>query len=80
LIYAREPPLHPELPATTTGRSHSTPHLLDGLYSQAEYAAWYEGWPDNLRDNPTGEALEIIVDLDLDALAAIVPPLGYGRD
>ena len=26
-----DPPLHPELPATTTGRSHSTPHLLDGL-------------------------------------------------
>ena len=39
-----------------------------------------QGLPDNLRDNPTGEALEIIVDLDLDALAAIVPPLGYGRD
>jgi hypothetical protein len=47
---------------------------------QAEYAAWYEGLPDNLRDNPTGEALEIIVDLDLDALATIVPPRGYGRD
>jgi hypothetical protein len=26
-----DPPLHPELPATTTGRSHSTPHLRDGL-------------------------------------------------
>jgi hypothetical protein len=24
-----DPPLHPKLPATTTGRSHSTPHLLD---------------------------------------------------
>jgi hypothetical protein len=40
----------------------------------------YRQQPDNLRDNPTGEALEIIVDLDLDALAAIVPPRGYGRD
>jgi hypothetical protein len=30
--------------------------------------------PNNLCDNPTGEALEDIVDLDLDALAAIVPP------
>ena len=28
-----DPPLHPKLPATTTGRSHSTPHLLDGLKS-----------------------------------------------
>jgi hypothetical protein len=50
------------------------------LALQAEYAAWYEALPDNLRDNPTGEALAIIVDLDLDALAAIVPPCGYGRD
>jgi hypothetical protein len=54
--------------------------VADLLALQAEYAAWYEGLPDNLRDNPTGEALEIIVDLDLDALAAIVPPRGYGRD
>jgi hypothetical protein len=45
---------------------------------QAEYAAWYEGLHENLRDNPTGEALETIVDLDLDALAAIVPPRGNG--
>lgn len=52
--------------------------VADLLALQAEYAAWYEGLPDNLRDNPTGEALEIIVDLDLDALAAIVPPRGYG--
>jgi hypothetical protein len=29
-----DPPLHPELPATTTGRSHSTPHLLDGLVTR----------------------------------------------
>ena len=54
--------------------------VADLLALQAEYAAWYEGLPDNLRDNPTGEALEIIVDLDHDALAAIVPPRGYGRD
>jgi SAM-dependent methyltransferase len=26
------PPLHPQLPTTTTGRSHSTPHVLDGLF------------------------------------------------
>ena len=28
------PPLHPELPTTTTGRSHSTPHVLDGLIDE----------------------------------------------
>jgi hypothetical protein len=26
-----DPPLHPELPAITIGRSYSTPHFLDGL-------------------------------------------------
>jgi hypothetical protein len=36
--------------------------------------------PDNLRDGATAEALQAIVDLDLDALIAIVPPRGYGRD
>jgi hypothetical protein len=34
----------------------------------------------SLRDSVTAEALEAIVDLDLDAFAAIVPPRGYGRD
>jgi hypothetical protein len=49
------------------------------LALQAEYAGWYEGLPGNLRDNSTGEALETILDLELDALAAIVPPrLGAG--
>jgi hypothetical protein len=33
-----------------------------------------------LRDTPTDDALQAIVDLDLTDLAAIVPPRGYGRD
>ncbi len=47
---------------------------------QAEYAAWSDGLPDNQRDSATAEALQAIVDLDLDDLAAIVPPRGFGRD
>jgi len=47
---------------------------------QAEYAAWHDALPDSLRDSVTAEALQAIVDLDLDALTAIVPPRGYGRD
>jgi hypothetical protein len=50
------------------------------LALQAEYADWYEALPDSLRDSATAEVLQEIVDLDLDALAAIVPPRGYGRD
>ncbi len=47
---------------------------------QADYADWAEALPDGLRDNATSEALQAIVDLDLDELATIEPPRGYGRD
>jgi hypothetical protein len=47
---------------------------------QAECAAWLDALPDSLRDNATGLALQEIVDLDLEALAAVQPPRGYGRD
>jgi hypothetical protein len=50
------------------------------LALQAEYGAWNEALPDSLRDTATAEALREIIELDLDALAAIVPPRGYGRD
>jgi hypothetical protein len=33
-----------------------------------------------LHNTTTGEALQVIVDLDLDDLLAIDPPRGYGRD
>ena len=55
--------------------------LVAGLLAmQAEYAAWYDALPDSLRDTATAAALLAIVELDLDELAAIVPPRGYGRD
>jgi hypothetical protein len=47
---------------------------------QANYAAWLDSLPANLRDSATGEALQAIVDLDLDELIAIQPPRGFGRD
>jgi hypothetical protein len=50
------------------------------LALQSEYAAWHDALPESLRDSATAEALQAIVDLDLDALTAIVPPRGYGRD
>jgi hypothetical protein len=36
--------------------------------------------PDSLRDTATAEALQAIVDLDLDDLISIEPARGYGRD
>jgi hypothetical protein len=50
------------------------------LRLQAEYAAWLEALPEALCDGATGEALQAIVDLDLDELASIEPPRGFGRD
>lgn len=50
------------------------------LAIQAEYAAWSDALPDSLRDSATAHALQEIIDLDLDALATIQPPQGYGRD
>lgn len=47
---------------------------------QAYYSTWFDALPDGLRDTPTALALLAIIDLDLDELAAIVPPRGYGRD
>ncbi len=50
------------------------------LALQAEYASWLTALPDSLRDSSTAEALDVILDLDLSALADIEPPRGYGRD
>ena len=50
------------------------------LALQADYAAWYDALPEATREGATGEALEAIVQLDLDELAAIEPPRGFGRD
>ena len=50
------------------------------LALQGAYAAWLEALPDTLQGTATADALQAIADLDLDSLAAIDPPSGYGRD
>lgn len=47
---------------------------------QAEYAAWLEAIPEAFKASATAEALEAILDLDLDELSAVEPPRGFGRD
>jgi hypothetical protein len=54
--------------------------LAEMFAIQAECAAWYEALPESLRGTATAAALEAIIDLDLDSIAAVRPPLGYGRD
>lgn len=50
------------------------------LTLQTEYAQWLAALPEATRDSATGEALQAIVDLDLEELSAIEPPRGFGRD
>ena len=54
--------------------------VVELLALQAEYGVWYEALPEATRDSATGEALQAIIELDLDELAAIEPPRGFGRD
>jgi hypothetical protein len=50
------------------------------LALQASYAALLEAMPDTLQGTAVADALQAIVDLDLETLAAIELPRGYGRD
>ena len=47
---------------------------------QSEYAQWFEALPEPFRDTATGEALQAILDLDLDEISAIEPPRGFAQD
>ena len=78
---ARPPlPLQPSRPARRSRAKRWNGALAEMLAVQAECAAWFEALPESLRDSATAEALQEIIDLDLDAIAAVQPPLGYGRD
>jgi len=65
-------------------------HVATLIALQNKYAAWLDALPEALRDGATvglqptgltrGEALQAMVDLDLDELASIEPPRGFGRD
>jgi hypothetical protein len=54
--------------------------LAEMMAVQAECAAWFEALPESRRDSATAQALQEMIDLDLDAIAAVQPPRGYGRD
>ena len=46
---------------------------------QAEYEAWRDGLPEGLADSKTGQLLEGVCEVDLDALDVELPR-GFGRD
>jgi len=73
--------VRPRKPADRRPRPQRWHDAVNELLAlQTAYCAWLEAIPDSLRDTATAEALQAIVELDLEALAAIEPPRGYGRD
>jgi hypothetical protein len=70
----RRPPRGPTL-------SRRWNDAVTGLVAlQAEYARWLEAVPEATRESATGDALQAMVDLDLEEIIAIQPPRGFGRD
>ena len=47
---------------------------------QAEYQAWLDSVPENLRSSAVAEQLETICDMDIESLQEVEPPRGFGRD
>ena len=75
------PPIRRQAAAARPGRSKRWNDALAVLTAvQAECATWFDALPESLRDSATAEALQEMSDLDLDAIAAVQPPRGYGRD
>jgi hypothetical protein len=70
----------PPAPARRSRTKRWNDALAEMLAVQTECAAWFDALPESLRDSATALALQEIIDLDLDAIAAIQPPRGYGRD
>jgi hypothetical protein len=70
----------PSRPARRSRTKRWNDALADLIAIQAECAAWFETMPESLRDSATAAALQDMIDLDLDAIATVQPPLGYGRD
>lgn len=47
---------------------------------QEEYREWLNNLPEGLQESATAEALQAIDELDLEEIANIEPPRGFGRD
>ncbi len=82
-MLALRPPLPTKRPKAAARRSRSqrwNEALAELLAVQAECAAWFEALPEGLCESSTADALQEMIDLDLEAIAAVQPPRGYGRD
>ena len=73
--------VRPHRPADRRSRPQRWRNAVSELLAlQASYAAWLEALPDTLQGTAIADLLQAIVDLDLELLAEIELPRGYGRD
>jgi hypothetical protein len=75
----------PARPAAPTERIPSRPRRWAAAVAtlidlQQEYRIWLDNLPQSLEESRLADKLQTIVELDLQELQAIDPPLGYGRD
>jgi hypothetical protein len=79
--HARAPVVRSRRPADRRSRHQRwSDAVAELVVLQSDYTQWFEALPETLRDTATGEALQTLVDFDLDELLAIEPPHGFGRD
>lgn len=79
--HARAPVIRYRKPADRRSRRQRWYDAVAELVAlQAEYAQWLDVLPEPFRDTATGEALQAIIDLDLDEICAIEPPRGFAQD
>ena len=50
------------------------------LALQEEYQEWHDNLPENLQDTALAQKLEAVCELDIEEIAHIELPLGFGRD
>jgi hypothetical protein len=78
---ARKPAIRTRRPLDQRSRAQRWRDAVAELTDlQAQYAAWFDKLPDNLRDSATADALQAICDVELADLQGIEPPRGFGRD
>ena len=54
--------------------------VVELLELQEHYCNWLENLPENQQDGVVADRLREIAELDIEALLAVEPPRGYGRD
>jgi hypothetical protein len=65
-------------PQSRAERWYAAVEVLQTL--QGEYEQWLENLPDSWRESPVAQKLEEVCNLDLEPLANVDLPRGWGRD